>query len=103
MPGIPGDPMAMMGSGLPPIDQHMQGNLGPGLQDLSAMRTPHGGIKTKKTKQQRKEELFNQKRSRKALSKKLMSLDFGFLGPPESEDSDEELLTGVTFISEVYI
>ena len=97
--GIPGDPMAMsgMGSGLPPIEQHMQGNMGAGLHDLNSMRTPHGGIRTnKKTKQQRKEELFNKKRSRKALNKQLMSVDFGFVGPAESESSDDEMFTGVT-------
>ena len=94
---IPGDPMNGMGSGLPPIEQHMQGNMGAGLHDLSALRTPHGGIRTnKKTKQQRKEELFNKKRSRKSLNKQFMSVDFGFVGPAESESSDDEMFTGVT-------
>ena len=94
---MPGDPMmGGMVSGLPPIEQQMMGNM-QGLHDLSALRTPHGGIRTnKKTKQQRKEELFNKKRSRKALNKQLMSVDFGFLGPTESESSDDEMFTGVT-------
>ena len=93
---IPGDPMNGMGGGLPPIEQHMQGNM-QGLHDLSALRTPHGGIRTnKKTKQQRKEELFNKKRSRKSLNKQFMSVDFGFVGPAESESSDDEMFTGVT-------
>ena len=93
---IPGDPMNVMGGGLPPIEQHMQGNM-QGLNDLSALRTPHGGIRTnKKTKQQRKEELFNKKRSRKSLNKQFMSVDFGFVGPAESESSDDEMFTGVT-------
>ena len=94
---MPGDPMmGGMMAGLPPIEQQMMGNM-QGLHDLSALRTPHGGIRTnKKTKQQRKEELFNKKRSRKALNKQLMSVDFGFLGPAESESSDDEMFTGVT-------
>ena len=75
--GVPGDPMAGMGAGFPPIEQQMLGNV-QGLHDLSAIRTPHGEIRTnKKTKQQRKEELFNKKRSR---NKQFMSVDFGSLG-----------------------
>ena len=90
---MPVDPMT--GLPLPPLDHHMQGSV-QGLHDLSALRTPHGGIRTnKKTKQQKKEELFNKKRSRKALNKQLMSVDFGFLGPAESESSDDEMFTGV--------
>ena len=44
------DPMTGMmapASTLPPIDQQQAGGLSPGLYDLTAMRTPHGGIKTK--------------------------------------------------------
>merc|ERR1719245_632923 len=83
-----------MVSSLPPIEQQqLVGSSG--MYDLSAARTPHGGIKpVKKTKQQKKEELYNKKRSRKSLNKQLMSLDFGFLGPAESDSSDEEMYTG---------
>ena len=95
---IPGDPMAMsgMGSGLPPIEQHMQGNMGAGLHDLNSMRTPHGDIRTKQPK---KEELFNNESSCRALSvdfSKQMSVDFSFVGPAESERSDDETFTDVT-------
>ena len=73
-----------------------QGNLGPGVQDLSALRTPHGGIRTaKKTKQQKKEDMHNKKRSRKVLNKQLMSMDFGQIAPPESESSDDDMFTGI--------
>ena len=73
-----------------------QGNLGPGVQDLSALRTPHGGIRTaKKTKQQKKEDMHNKKRSRKVLNKQLMSMDFGQMAPPESESSDDDMFTGI--------
>ena len=97
-PGVPGDPMTGMGAGFPPIEQQMHGNM-QGLHDLSAIRTPHGGIRTnKKTKQQRKEELFNKKRSRKDLNKQLMSVDFGFLGPPASDSSDDEMFAGRTIV-----
>ena len=43
-------PMMMQGSSLPPIDQQQPGNMmmGAGLYDLSAVRTPHGGIKPTK-------------------------------------------------------
>ena len=64
-------------------------------QDLSAARTPHGGIRTKKTKQEKKEELYNKKRSRKSLNKQLLSMDFGFLGPPDSDSSEEEAEQGL--------
>merc|ERR1712039_759110 len=81
--------------GLPPIEQQRFGNLGPGVQDLSALRTPHGGIRTaKKTKQQKKEDMHNKKRSRKVLNKQLMSMDFGQMAPPESESSDDDMFTG---------
>ena len=49
---------------------------------------------SQKTKQQKREELYNKKRSRKSLNKQLMSLDFGFLGPPESDSSDDDMFTG---------
>ena len=66
------------------------------MQDLSALRTPHGGIRTaKKTKQQKKEDMHNKKRSRKVLSKQLLSMDFGLMAPPESESSDDEMFTGI--------
>jgi len=82
--------------GLPPIEQQRFGNLGPGVQDLSALRTPHGGIRTaKKTKQQKKEDMHNKKRSRKVLNKQLMSMDFGQMAPPESESSDDDMFTGI--------
>ena len=67
------------------------------MQDLSALRTPHGGIRTaKKTKQQKKEDMHNKKRSRKVLNKQLMSMDFGLMAPPESESSDDDMFTGIT-------
>ena len=47
-----------------------------------------------KTKAQKREDLYNKKRSRKTLNKQLMSLDFGFLGPPDSESSEDDLYTG---------
>ena len=59
------------------------------------MRTPHGGIRiNKKTKQQKKQDMHDKKRSRKALNKQLMSMDFGLMAPPESESSDDEMFTG---------
>ena len=67
-------------------------------QDLSAARTPHGGIRTKKTKQEKKEELYNKKRSRKSLNKQLLSMDFGFLGPPDSDSSEEEAEPGLFYL-----
>merc|ERR1712083_632117 len=60
------------------------------------MGTPHGGIRTaKKTKQLKKEDMHNKKRSRKVLSKQLLSMDFGLMAPPESESSDDDMFTGV--------
>ena len=47
-----------------------------------------------KTKAQKREDLYNKKRSRKTLNKQLMSLDFGFLGPPDSESSEDDMFTG---------
>merc|ERR1711936_1344053 len=97
-PGMPMPGMQRSGltGGLPPIEQQRFGNLGPGVQDLSALRTPHGGIRTaKKTKQQKKEDMHNKKRSRKVLNKQLMSMDFGLMAPPESESSDDDMFTGV--------
>ena len=38
--------------------------------------------------------MYNKKRSRKTLNKQLMSLDFGFLGPPDSESSEDDMYTG---------
>ena len=67
------------------------------------MKTPGGGIraKPKRTKQQRREELFKKKRSRKALNKQLLSFDLGFVGPEDSESSDDDLfLTGLSFAPE---
>merc|ERR550517_2146446 len=91
-PGMQGSGLT---GGLPPIEQQRFGNLGPGVQDLSALRTPHGGIRTaKKTKQQKKEDMHNKKRSRKVLSKQLLSMDFGLMAPPESESSDDDMFTG---------
>ena len=52
-----------------------------------------------KTKEQKREELYNKKRSRKSLNQKLLSLDFGFLGPPDSESSDEDMYTGPGVVS----
>ena len=64
------------------------------VKDVDAMKTPGGGIKThKKTKQQRREELFKKKRARSALSHKVQSIDMG-LYPVDTDSSDEDLFTG---------
>merc|ERR1712029_946280 len=58
-----------------------------------AMKTPGGGIKPKKTKQQRREALFKKKRAKSALAKKVQSIDMG-LYPVDTDSSDEDLFTG---------
>ena len=39
--------------------------------------------------------MHNKKRSRKVLSKQLLSMDFGLMAPPESESSDDDMFTGI--------
>ena len=85
-------------SALPPIDQTCANGTSNGVsqtvKDVDAMKTPGGGIKTqKKTKQQRREELFKKKRARSALSHKVQSIDMG-LYPVDTDSSDEDLFTG---------
>ena len=63
------------------------------VKDVDAMKTPGGGIKAKKTKQQRKEELFKRKRAKSALAKKVQSIDMG-LYPVDTDSEDDDLFTG---------
>jgi len=63
---------------------------GCGYIELKNFRTPNGGIK--KSRQQRKEELFKKKRAKSALKKKVMSVDLGFY-PLDTESSDEDIFT----------
>ena len=88
---------------LPPIDQPQANGHGPAngaangvcktVLDVDSMKTPGGGIKAKKTKQQRREALFKKKRAKSALSRKVQSIDMG-LYPLDTDSSDEDLFTG---------
>ena len=86
---------------LPPIDTHANGvangaangTCHQAVMDVDSMKTPGGGIKTKKTKQQRREALFKKKRAKSALAKKVQSIDMG-LYPVDTDSSDEDLFTG---------
>ena len=108
-PAKPGPDVKVSGpeeNKLPPIDQpqtqsangHGVGNgVGNGVcqtvLDVDSMKTPGGGIKSKKTKQQRREALFKKKRCKSALSRKVQSIDMG-LYPLDTDSSDEDLFTG---------
>ena len=87
---------------LPPIDTHANGvangvangSCHQAALDVDSMKTPGGGIKTKKTKQQRKEALFKKKRAKSALARKVQSIDMGLYPVEDTDSSDDDLFTG---------
>ena len=85
---------------LPPVDTHANGvsngvanGACQAVKDVDSMKTPGGGIKPRKSKQQRKEELFKRKRAKSALAKKVQSIDMG-LYPIDTDSEDDDLFTG---------
>ena len=67
------------------------------MSEISGLKTPRGGIKV--DRERRRKDLFNKKRSRKELSKRLLSMDFSLLEQEQKQESDSEeddIYTGVT-------
>jgi len=70
------------------------------MSEISGLKTPRGGIKV--DRERRRKDLFNKKRSRKELSKRLLSMDFSLLEQEQKQESDSEeddIYTGVTLIT----
>ncbi|XP_023321114.1 transient receptor potential cation channel subfamily V member 5 isoform X3 [Eurytemora carolleeae] len=77
-------------SRLPPINLtgRKPDEVGAMMSEISGLKTPRGGIKV--DRERRRKDLFNKKRSRKELSKRLLSMDFSLLEQEQKQESDSE-------------